>query len=269
MTKQFDPATLPDLVRAGLENGQFSAYYQPKFDPDSEEVVGLEALLRWHHPDAGFQEAGAFMAEIERAPELINAVDAWVLNATMAQGRKWIDDDLPFGVLNVNVSTWDSGAKLAEHVQTALKNTGFPAKKLALECPWRMLAANAESIAPAMRELRRLGCVIVLDGNPLDRACLEQVRQTPVQMSKVCIKHIQEIHDSEGPRKLSSMVKDWRKRGVEVVSMGVEHEDQVALSHKAGCRLSQGNRFKTALPANEISFLLNIIKETKQALSFI
>ncbi|MFC1673851.1 EAL domain-containing protein [Pseudomonadota bacterium] len=269
MTKLFDPATLPDAVRTGLQNGEFSAHYQPKFDPDSEEVVGLEALLRWHHPDAGFQEAGAFMAEIERSPELISAVDAWVLNATMTQGRKWIDDDLPFGVLNVNVSTWDTGAQLAEQVQTALKDTGFPAKQLALECPWRMLAANAESIAPAMRELRRLGCIIVLDGNPLDDTCLEQVRQTPVQMSKVCIKHIQEVHESDGPRALSSQIKSWRRRGVEIVSMGVEHEDQVALSHKAGCRFSQGNRFKSALPAKEISFLLNIIKQTKQALSLI
>lgn len=258
-----------DLVRSGLENDEFSAHYQPKFDPDSEEVVGLEALLRWDHPDEGFQEAGAFMPAVERSLELVEQVDAWVLNTTTRQGREWLDANHDFGTLYVNISAWHGGAELVDMVRSALKETGFPAQSLALECPWRMLAADSDAIAPTMRDLRTLGCTIVLDGSPLDQACLDVVGQTPVQVSKTCIKSFQDFATDHGIPALASVVKAWRKRGVEIISIGVEHDDQAELSHKAGCRLSQGHRFKSPLPAKEVTFLLKLIEKTKQALSLI
>lgn len=264
-----DDGAFAELVQSGLESETFSAYYQPKFDPDSEDIVGLEALLRWLHPSAGFLEAGQFMGKVERSEALAQNVDAWVLRATTRQARSWLDEGFQFGLLNVNISAWRGGAQLVKMVDTALQDSGLPAKSLALECPWRMLAVDGEAITATMRDLRRLGCVIVLDGNPLDQACLEVVRQTPVQMSKVCIEHFQEIEQNNGMRALTTLVKNWRKNGVEVVSMGVEHEGQVALSHKAGCQLSQGNRFKSPLPADEISYLLKILGQAKRALSFI
>lgn len=264
-----DQDSLPELVRSGLEGGAFSAYFQPKIDPDSEEIVSLEALLRWRHPSAGFSEAGWFMPSIERSDDLMKSVDAWVLNDTTGQGRKWLDDGLPFGSLNVNVSSWKAGDQLVDMVKRALDTSGFPAKALALECPWRMLAADGDTISPTMKKLRALGCSIVLDGNPLDQDCLDQVRQTPVHMSKVCIQHIQDSAQSQGTAAVVTQVKNWQRRNVQIVSMGVEHEEQATLSHQVGCRFSQGNRFKSPLPADDITFLLKMIKKTKQALNLI
>ena len=213
MTLTLDQATLPELVLSGLEGGAFSAYFQPKFDPDSEEIVSLEALLRWRHPSAGFSEASWFMPAIERSENLVERVDAWVLSDTTRQGRTWLDNGLDFGFLNVNISAWHAGDRLIDMVRDALKSSGFPAKFLALECPWRMLASNGDAIAPTMRKLRKLGCSIVLDGNPLDQDCLNQVRQTPVQMSKVCIKFIQEFSLANGNRSEERRVgKEGRSR---------------------------------------------------------
>ena len=269
MTQLSDLDALSGLVRSGLDDGAFMTYFQPKFDPDSEEVVSLEAFLRWQHPEEGFREAGWFLPAVERSPELIKNVDSWVLNETMRLARLWQDGDLPFGLLNVNVSSWTVGAELVGMVETALKNSGFPAKSLALECPWRMLAADLDVIKPTMDALTRLGCTIVLDGNPLDQDCLDQVRKTPVKLSKVCIKHIQEYSEAHGTRALSSIIKNWQKRGVQIVSMGVESDEQLELSHKVGCKFSQGNRFKSALPSEEITVLLRMIERTKRALSLI
>ncbi|HEY9079502.1 EAL domain-containing protein [Magnetovibrio sp.] len=264
-----DDQALAQAVQSGLQAGEFATYFQPKFDPDSEDIVGLEALLRWNHPEEGFLEAGRFMRAIERDAELIEAVDAWVLGDTMRQGRAWVDQDLSFGLMSVNISAWNNGKMLVDKVQSALKDSGFPAKKLSLECPWRVLAVDVAGISQTMRDLRALGCVIVLDGNPLNQECLDVVRQTPVQMSKVCIEHMQSLADSDGIEVLAQQMKRWDKAKVQIVSMGVESEEHVALSHNAGCRLFQGSRFKSALPGDEISFLLKLIAKTKKALSFL
>lgn len=257
------------LIQSGLAAGEFATHFQPKFDPDSEDIVGLEAFLRWNHPDEGLVEAGRFMQVVERDPELVESIDAWVLQDTMRQAGAWLDQDLSFGLLSVNISAWPNGEMLVGEVKSALQGSGFPAKKLALECPWRMLAVDAQGIAQTMRALRDLGCVIVLDGNPLTQDCLDVVRQTPVQIAKVCIEHMQDLADNEGMSVLSKHIKTWQKTKVQIVSMGVESEDHVELSHKAGCRLFQGSRFKSPLPGDEISFLLKMIDKTKKALSFL
>lgn len=258
-----------DLVLRGLEEGAFASHYQPKFDPDSEDIVGVEALLRWTHPSEGFQEAGSFMPAIERSEDLQFRVDSWVLDDTTRLGRSWLDEGFDFGFLNVNISSWSAGSKLVEIVEMSLKKNNFPAAHLSLECPWRMMAADGPDIVPTMRALRALGCHIVLDGNPLDKDCLDVIKDTPVQWSKVCIEHILEIAESEGSAHLKGVIKQWHRRGVEVIAVGVESEMQVALAHKAGCRYAQGQRFKSALPADEMTYLLKVIAKTKQALSLI
>lgn len=264
-----DDQDLAGQVRSGLDAGAFSAYFQPKFDADSEDIVGLEALLRWRHPDDGLQDAGLFMSAVERIPGLAEQVDAWVLHETTHQAQAWLDQGVSFGVLNVNISAWHNTEVLVTMVEKALHDSGFPAKSLALECPWRMLAVDVEGISKTMRALRALGCVMVLDGNPLDQGCLDVVRSTPVQMSKICIEHMQHILETDGIGALSKLVKGWQKQKVQIVSVGVESEDDLDLSHKAGCRMSQGSRFKSPLPSEEITFLLKAIDQTKKALSII
>lgn len=267
MNKLSEPNALEQQIRTGLVSGAFASYFQPKFDPDSEEIVGVEALLRWHHPDLGLKAAAYFMRTVELSPDLVEAVDAWVLRETTVQAQRWIQGGLPFGMLNVNISTWDHGDKLVGMVFAALQGSRFPPQHLALECPWRMLTAHAQTIVPTMRALKALGCVIVLDGNPLDEECLNVVKQTPIQVSKVCIGHIQEQVAAQGLRDVSAVIKKWHRAGVRIGVMGVEDKDQVDLIHKTGCQFSQGNRFKSALPADDMTSLLAMIEKTKRALS--
>ena len=256
-------------MRSGLTDGAFSAHFQPKFDPESEEIASLEAFLRWQHPSEGLRAAGWFMPSVERSEDLAQSVDAWMLNAVTRQGRAWLDDKLPFGVLSVNISAWGSGDQLVAMVKQALKSNRFPAKSLALECPWRMFAADAAALAPTMTRLRDLGCAVVLDGNPLDQECLEMIGKTPVKLSKVCIGYIEDFSRSHGEAALSALIKAWGRHGVQIVSVGVEQDEQAELSRRVGCRYTQGNRFKSPLPADEVTFLLTIIKKTKKALTLI
>ena len=258
-----------DSVLSSLDDGSFSAYYQPKFDPESEDIVGLEAFLRWHNPDGTVWAAGRFMPTIERSGELQTEVDSWVLTNTLRQGRDWLGDGLPFGTLSVNISSWKAGDALVDMVAAALKESQFPPRSLALECPWRMLASDTEAIASTMEKLGQLGCFPVLDGNPLDQTCLDIVALTPVKVTKVCINYITEFVDSHGVGAMKRLVKMWQRQGIQVASIGVEKESQMVLSHKIGCQFTQGNRFRTPLPPPEITYLLKAIEKTKKALSLL
>lgn len=266
---QPDASTLEQQIRTGLAGDDFASYFQPRFDPDSDEIVGLEALLRWHHPELGLKAASYFMRTVELSPDLIEAVDAKVVRETTAQAQRWLSDGLSFGTLNVNISTWDHGDQLVDMISDALLQSHLPPSHLALECPWRMLAANQQSIAPTMRALRGLGCVIVLDGNPLSDDALDVVKRTPVGVSNVCIAHIQELVEEQGVRNLSVLIKKWHRAGVKIGVTGVEDKEQVDLIHKTGSRFSQGYRFKTPLPVEDMTSLLSMIQKTKRALSLL
>lgn len=266
---QTSPEVLRAQVETGLANGEFETHYQPKFDPDSEDIVGVEALLRWRHPDEGFCEAGRFLPVVEDDGALMAKLDGWVLRNTTCQAQAWRDLDDDFGFLNVNLSSWGRGEAVVAMVEDALNASGYPAASLALECPWRMFATDTDAIVSTMRALQGLGCHIVLDGGPLDEDSLQAVRQTPVQWAKVCIEYLQELAETENTAVLKRSIKQWHRRGIEVIAMGVESEQQLVLAHHAGCRYAQGQRFKSALPADEIGYLLKMVAQTKKALSLI
>ena len=252
-------------LSAALDAGEFVLYYQPDFDPRTEEVSSLEAFLRWNHSAQGLCDAARFIAGFERSKQLISRLDEWVLNAAMKQGRVFLDDAKVIQTVSVNLSNWLSGDELVASVQDALKVTGFPAKSLSLECPWRMFVAHSAEIVPVLRKLHVMGCTLVMDGSPLERDSINILKGVPVDTSKICYAALREKVEQEGISMASSLVKDLRRMKVKVVVVGVENEEHVELVHQAGCSLSQGNRFKSPLSPDHVLKLLSVIKKTKDA----
>lgn len=258
-----------DLSEAGLssalEAGEFVLYYQPDFDPDSEEVSSLEAFLRWNHEARGLCDARSFIAGFERSEALTARLDRWVLRSALTQGRQFLDDSEVIQCLSINLSNWLSGDELVSSVRDALSVTGFPAKALSLECPWRMFVAHQAEILPVMQQLGELGCQLAMDGSPLEAECLELLAGAPVSTSKVCYSALSEKVDSEGLAAASALIARLQGMGIKVVVVGVENEQHARLVHEAGCSLSQGNRFKSPLSPDHVSQLLGVIKKTKDA----
>ena len=252
-------------LSSALDAGEFVLYYQPDFDPKTEEITGLEALLRWNHSTQGLCDAGRFIAGFERSKQLISRVDQWVLNAAMKQGRVFLDDAKVIKTISVNLSTWLSGDELIASVEDALNVTGFPAKSLSLECPWRMFVAHSAEILPVMHKLHALGCTLVVDGSPLEQDSIDILKGVPVDISKICYAALHGKVEEEGIRMASSLVKELRRMKVKIVVVGVENEEHVELVKKAGCSLSQGNRFKSPLSPDNVLKLLSVIRKTKDA----
>lgn len=255
-------------VRDAVKKGSFALHYQPMFDGAGEDVTGLEAFLRWNIEGVGVQTAGSFLPDLERNPELMALVDQWVLDAAIQQGRKWLDRGYAFAKLFVNISTWTSSDGLRSMVVDALEKGGFPAKLLVLECPWRLMAIGGEHVFSAMVEVKRLGCSFVLDGGPLDLECLGIVTGSPIKTLKICCQHLRELSATEGPRSVSALIRAWEHRGISVVTMGIENDEDSALARSVGCRYVQGNGFKSPLSVDDTSSLLGLIKVTKGAFSF-
>lgn len=252
-------------LAAALDAGEFVLYYQPDFDPKTEEVSDLEAFLRWNHNTRGLCNAASFIAGFERSKELISRIDQWVLNAAMTQGKRFLDDAHVIQTVSVNLSNWLSGDELVASVQAALKATRFPAKSLSLECPWRMFAAHSEKIIPVMHKLNDLGCTLVMDGSPLEQESLDILKGIPVTTSKICYAALRGKVDEAGVAAASVLIKRLRRMKVKVVVVGVENEEHAELAQQVGCSLSQGNRFKSPLSADHVLQLLDVIKKTKDA----
>ena len=263
MSKTLDLSEL--ALGTALDANEFVLYYQPDFDPKTEEVSDLEAFLRWDHATVGLCDAVRFIAGIERSPELINRFDRWVLYTAMNQGDEFLAYSNVIKKISINVSSWLSGDELVASVSGALKATGFPAKSLSLECPWRMFAAYSAEIIPVMQQLDKMGCSLVMDGSPLEQECLDILKGVPVSTTKICYGALQQKVRDSGIDTAISLVKKLRRMKVTTIVVGVENDEHADLVSQVGCSLSQGNRFRSPLSSKNVLQLLDIINKTKDA----
>lgn len=261
-----------DLAKAicnALDQQELALHYQPQFDPESEDIAGLEAFLRWQPPGRALQRASQFISAIEGSEQLVQRIDHWVLATALSQADAWLARDYAFGTLSLNLSSWHADDSLQRLLQEQLTKGRLNAKQLALECPWRLLQQDREKVLAAMDRFSRIGCVLVLNDHPLDDACLDIVHRSPIRLGKVGVDYLQDLMQQEGERALAKRIKRWSKAGIEVAAIGVEQEQQQQLCKQVGCCLSQGNRFKSPLPAADMGQLLEMIKQTKSAFSLI
>ncbi len=265
MDKQQPTTPLAEAIEHALEQRELSLHYQPQFDPKTEDTASLEAFLRWQPVGRALQRAGQFISEIEGSRELAQRIDRWVMETALNQADEWLEQDYAFGTLSINLSSWDDSPTMPRALQQRLKHSRLGPRKLSLECSWRHLQQAPEAVIGAMRRFSDIGCPIVLNDHPLDDTCLELVRRSPVRLSKVGVDYLQEQLEQQGSKALSKRVTLWRKSGIEVAAIGVENEAQQQVCQQVGCRLTQGNRFKSPLPAQDMTQLLEMIKQTKIA----
>ncbi|OOZ41362.1 hypothetical protein BOW53_04400 [Solemya pervernicosa gill symbiont] len=248
-----------------INNDELEMYYQPKFNPVTEEVTGLEAFVRWNHPDGHQLQAGEFIHVIEKDSELSLALDNWVLNHTLAQATDWTDKQYGLEFISINLSSWIQTDALTSIINNALTNTAYPSNKLSFECPWRILEMDTTLTTKTMRKIRESGACIITDGAPLDASALITARNTPIKLSKVCYTTLHKLIDESGVKAVSTQIRNWKKSGIKIAAVGVENDSEHELARQIDCHLSQGNRFKAPLSATDITALLVMIMETKIA----
>ena len=244
-------ALLGELRRA-LETDELELHFQPKAELATGRVVGVEALLRWRHPEHGLLTPDAFIPLAERSG-LIATLTAWVLDSALAQLARWRSQgwDLELAV-NVSVKDLCSG-QLVDRVTQGLRTHGIPPSSLQLEVTEGSLFVDSVRARSTLRQLEALGVALSLDDFGTGWSSLVQLRQLPVSELKVDRSFVSRM--DEDPRDLaivSSVIHLARGLGMRVVAEGVEDLATWRRLAALGCHSAQGYWLSPALPAAEL-----------------
>ena len=239
-------------LRLAIETDQLELHYQPKAELATGRVTGVEALVRWRHPDRGLIPPDDFIPLAERSG-LIEQLTAWVLDSALAQVAAWRDQGLLLQVA-VNVSVKDlSGFVLTDRVAACLTAYDVPAHLLQLEVTEGSLMAEPVRAGAELGRLAALGVSLSLDDFGTGWSSLGHLRQLPVQELKIDRSFVQRMGD--GARDVAivrSVVDLARGLGMSVVAEGVEDERTWVALREVGCDVAQGWWLARALPADEL-----------------
>ncbi|MGI4795760.1 MAG: putative bifunctional diguanylate cyclase/phosphodiesterase, partial [Janthinobacterium lividum] len=246
-----------DLRRA-VTRGEFVLHYQPICDAATRELVGVEALVRWRHPERGAIPPASFIPAAEQSG-LIRDIGRWVLREACAQARAWHER---FPGLELRLSVNASGEELRDRrylgdVQDILAETGLDPRRLQLEVTEGVFLRHPEMAGEVLGGLRALGVRIALDDFGTGYSSLGYLNRYPVDALKIDRSFVAEM--LEQPRTwavVEAIVKLGQAMDLAVVAEGVEEEAQLQALCDAGCSLAQGYLLAQPLPAEQIEAVL-------------
>ncbi|QUD86225.1 putative bifunctional diguanylate cyclase/phosphodiesterase [Phenylobacterium montanum] len=242
-------------VRAGIQGDEFTLYYQPLVDiAEPRRVTGLEGLMRWRHPTRGLLLPGAFLAAFED-PECSLALGEVALDSAMKQMREWIDQDVPFGrvAVNLSASQFRTGG-IAELIMKKLEHWRVPANRLTVEVTENVyMGWGSESVSDTVRALHQLGVMIALDDFGTGYASLANLKQFPIDRLKIDRSFVQSRDDEPIVKAVLSLGSSL---GMKVVAEGVETNDQLQRLEFLGCDQAQGYYFARPMPAQDVAGFL-------------
>lgn len=244
-------------LRVALGRNEFSLHYQPKIDLGSGAITGVEALLRWKHPERGFIPPAHFIA-IAEDTGLILSIGHWVLSEACRQSREWLDAGFPPVSMAVNISAVEFRSKdFVENVRAILKETKLDPRCLELELTESVLMKHAESTVSMLKSLKEIGVQLTVDDFGTGYSSLSYLRQFPIDALKVDQSFVHEISsrtdDAAIVSAVISMGNSLKKR---VIAEGVETREQLDFLTAEGCEEAQGYYFNRPMVANQFAKLL-------------
>ncbi len=247
-------STEHSLHRA-LERSELELHYQPVVAIDGVTTVGMEALIRWQHPDKGLVAPCRFIPVAEENG-LIIPIGAWVLEEACHQLHDWHRKESagPRGSVEVNLSARQiDDPRIVSTVEGILARTGLPPEQLTLEITESALMTDAASALGVLRALKEIGVLLAIDDFGTGYSSLSYLQHFPLDMLKVDRSFVQELGvTSEGAEIVGAVVKLAHALGLQVVAEGVETSEQLDVLRSLECDLAQGYLFSKPLPASEI-----------------
>lgn len=244
-------------LEGSLENKQYFLLYQPTINLQTHEFTGVEALLRWEHPERGTVQPDDFIPELE-ANGLIVPVGAWVLEEACRQGATWVEQGHRFSVA-VNVSAKQiMRDRLVTDVEHALAVSGFDPALLVLELTETTLMHDVDEIVSRLAMLRALGIRIAVDDFGTGYSSLAYLRQFPIDILKIDRSFVSGISDSaESAALVHTLVELGKALKLETIAEGIEDEGQRSLLRAERVDVGQGFLFSRPVDVDTIDAILN------------
>ncbi|NYE60927.1 diguanylate cyclase (GGDEF)-like protein/PAS domain S-box-containing protein [Duganella sp. 1224] len=243
-------------LRSALERREFVLHYQPQVELASGRVVGMEALLRWRHPELGMVAPQRFIGLAEETG-LIVEIGAWVLRAACAQARAWLDAGHGPLRVAVNLSPRQFGApQLVADIGAVLGDTGLPPACLDIELTEGLFMHDVTQAVELLHKLKGLGVALSIDDFGTGYSSFSYLRHFPIDVLKIDRSFVSDIGDGDEAAIVVSIIALAHNLKLRVIAEGVETAAQLAYLRRHGCDEIQGYYFSPALPAAEFEQLL-------------
>jgi EAL domain-containing protein (putative c-di-GMP-specific phosphodiesterase class I) len=250
--------TLESQLRGALERNELVVHYQPVIDANTGGISGMEALVRWNHPEAGILAPGQFI-EIAEETGLVVPIGAWVLARACEQQRKWVDQGLPPLRVAVNLSPRQFLHRhLIDDIVKVIRETNADASCLELEITESTVMHNAQRAAALLSQLKEMGIRVAIDDFGTGYSSLAYLKRFPIDSLKIDRSFVADVPGDTGNTAITQAIMAMaHSLGLKVIAEGVESEEQLAFLRQHGCEELQGYYFSKPVTAEEATAMLH------------
>lgn len=245
--------SLENDLRRALNKNQFEIYYQPQIDLNNKQVIGCEALIRWHHPTKGFVSPIHFIPLAEETG-IINEIGEWILFEACKQAAIWSTEySRPIDIA-INLSARQFDDKLVATVIRALKQSQLPNHYLTLEITESILVQDPEQVIHILTQLRQLGIKIALDDFGTGFSSLSYLKRFPLDKLKIDRAFVKDLPDDKDDAAIVASVLSVAKHfNLTTVAEGIENTDQEIILESLNCSQGQGYFYDKPLTAHAMA----------------
>jgi diguanylate cyclase (GGDEF)-like protein/PAS domain S-box-containing protein len=246
--------TLENSLRLALERNELFLVYQPQMDMATGNIIGLEALLRWQHPELGLVPPDRFIRIAENSG-LIMPIGEWVLRTACSQTRKWQDEGHAAVSVAVNVSAVQFRQEdFCNLIRRVLQETGLAPQYLELELTESLLLANADVTFSVLQELKAMGLTLAIDDFGTGYSSFSYLRQFRVSKLKVDRSFVRDVAVNPDDAAITSGIISMAKSlNLKVIAEGVETEAQMSFLRAHQCDEIQGYYFSKPLTVDKVA----------------
>ena len=248
---------LEGALRHAIQRKELALHYQPIVDLNNGRILGVEALMRWQHPQLGLIPPVRFIPLAEESG-LIVPLGAWALREACEQTRAWRNAGFNDLYVAVNLSSRQfREPDLAERIAQILADTGLEGRHLVLELTESMLLTNIENTTRMMQELDTMGVRFAIDDFGTGYSSLSYLKRFPIDVLKIDQSFVRDITtDPDDAAIVRAIITMAHSLGMRVVAEGVETREQLSFLHANSCDAMQGYYFSQPLPADTVTTML-------------
>ena len=260
-TAAFERLTLENALRRALENDEFILHYQPQYSLDTGKLTGLEALIRWQHPDMGVIAPDKFIPLAEESG-IIVAIGEWVLRTACNQMKSFLDSGYLVERISINISGVQfQRESIVDTIVGVLEETNLDPKSLELEITESIIMQETGKTVKILNEIRQQGITIAIDDFGTGYSSLSYLKRLPVNKLKVDRSFVRDIpHDPNDEAITRAVIALGQALKLEVIAEGVETEEQKIFLKSLGCHEAQGHLYSRPLPVEQ---LVEVLKKDK------
>ena len=250
-------------LRQAIDNEEFLIHYQPQIDLTTNKLMGIEALVRWQHPEKGLLTPKKFISLAEETGMILE-IDRWVMHTTMKQVIKWRNEGLDTGILALNISMKQlESPHFINSIQNTMKTYGFKPEWLELEITEGHMMNNAMEIINKLKQVSNLGINISIDDFGTGYSSLSLLKRLPINRLKIDKSFIEDIpEDEEDIAIINSIIALAKSLNLDLIAEGIETLEQANYLMSKNCMCVQGHYYFHPLSEEELYPILLKEKNT-------